>query len=786
MAFPMTARRGRVLARSVAAALLAAATLGLLPPAAGEAAPRTEVSFRDLSISDLAPAGVPVTRGPKGSVRLAREAWSRPGVACSSDRFTTAGLVWRQDGRSDVKAELAWGATTGQVEGTGSRTKPMAVLHADPGDGPDSGSPDDSGIEGTPPVWTDEARCIGFRLKLPADETLSGLRAVFVDTSEDRGDGITAAMSRAWRAVSGVWGFLAPPPAAAVTTRPDVVTRSEWGADEGLRRCSPYYADRLKVAYVHHTAGSNTYSRTQADDVIRGVYAFHVRGRGWCDIAYNFLVDKFGRIYEGRYGGMSKPLIGGHAAGFNIGSAGVAAMGTFTSTEPSKAMIDAFKRLLAWRLDVAHLRPTGRTTMLSTGGGTSKYGAGTVVNLKVITAHRDTSWTSCPGYRLYAKLDAIRKGAEALGLPKLYNPTWSRSVLEPGASSIRYRAALSGGLDWFVDIHVPGGPRVRRLTGHGKSIDATWDGLADDRSPVSPGFYRVKLWARNGATGSLARAAWLDATACSSIGTWENDLLVGSPSDDILCGVGGHDTLRGGGGDDLLIGGPGTDVTDHTTAAAGVSVDLLSATATGQGTDTLSSIEGAIGSPHADTLSGDYGNNALTGGEGDDRLVGRAGNDALRGGDGNDTADYSGSWSGVNANLATGKATGDGSDALDAVENMTGSAHTDVLLGNAAANTLVGLSGPDTIRGRGGDDSIDGRVGADRLYGGDGDDVVDGAGGDDTVSGGLGVDLLWGGIGNDSLYARDDEADTVDGGTGTDGAEVDEGVDIVTGVESQL
>jgi hypothetical protein len=779
---PMPARRSRLLARVVAASLLAAGALGLLPPVAGRAAPRTEVRFQDLSVADLVPAGVRATRGTGGSVRLARRAWSRPGVACVPDRFTTAGLVWRQDGQREVEAELAWGDTVAAVEGTGGETEPMALLHADPHDGPDPGSPDDSGIQGTPPVWTGEARCIGFRMKLPADETLSGLRAVFVDTSEDGASGLTAALARAWRAVSGVWGFLAPRPAAAMAIRPDVVTRSEWGANEGMRQCGPFYADRLKVAYVHHTAGGNTYSRAQADDVVRGIYAFHVRGRGWCDIAYNFLVDKFGRIYEGRYGGMAKPVIGGHAAGFNTGSAGVSAMGDFTSTEPSKAMIDAFKRLLAWRLDVAHLRPTGWTTMVSSGGGTSKYGAGQTVTLRVITGHRDTSWTSCPGARLYAKLGAIRSGAEAIGLPKLYGPTLSRSVLEPGASSIRYRARLSSDLNWFVDIHEPGGARLRRLQGHGSRIDAAWDGRADDGSPVSPGFYSVKLWARKGTSGPVARAAWLDSIACSSIGTSGNDVLAGTPSDDILCGVGGNDTLRGGGGNDLLIGGSGTDVSDYSTAGAGVIVDLASARATGQGTDTLWSIEGAVGSPYADTLWGDSGNNPLTGSGGDDLLVGGAGNDTLLGGTGNDTADYSGSRAGVNVNLETGKATGEGTDALGAVENVTGSSHADVLRGNAGANALVGLSGADTIRALGGNDSVRGGRGADLITGGEGDDVLSGGDGTDTVNGGIGLDQLSGDRGEDSLYARDGEADIVDGGDGTDGAQTDD-VDTVTAVE---
>ncbi|HEV8572563.1 MAG TPA: N-acetylmuramoyl-L-alanine amidase [Actinomycetota bacterium] len=773
----------------MATALIGAAVLGFVPPVVGRAVPHTEVSFRNLALSGLVPAGGGAVRGPAGSVHLAREAWSRPGVACAESDFTMVGLTWRQDGTGEVKADLAWADTAAAVDGTGTVKEPMALLHADPLDGPDPGSPDDSGIQGTSPVWTNRARCIGFRLKLPAGETLSRLRAVFVDSSDDEGNsgsGLTAALTRAWQAVSGVWGFLAPRPAAAMATRPDIITRAEWGADESLRRCGPYYADRLKAAYVHHTAGTNTYSRDQADNVVRGILAFHVLGRGWCDIAYNFLVDRFGRIFEGRYGGMSKPLIGGHAAGFNTGTTGVAAMGDFTSTEPSRDMVQAFKRLLAWRLDVAHLRPIGWTKLTSSGGGTSRYGAGDIVTLRVITGHRDTSYTACPGTRLYAKLDSIRRGAEALGLPKLYNPRQSRTALEPGASSISYRATLSGELDWFVDIIDGDGHRVRRLTGRGDHLDAVWDGRAEDGSGVSPGFYRVKLWARVGPDGPNARAGWFDAVACSGIGSKGDDVLDGTPGDDILCGVGGNDVLRGGAGDDLLIGGSGTDISDHSTAGSGVSVDIAAGVSTGQGTDTLMSVEGAIGSAGADVLAGDEGNNRLTGGGGNDRLIGRGGNDTLNGEEGGDTADYSGSDSRVLVDLENGTASGEGSDTLRSVEHVVGSAYADTLLGDAGANTLDGLRGADTIRGREGNDTLRGGRGADLVTGGQGDDALFGGDGVDTITGSAGVDQLAGDRGDDALYARDGEADIVDGGEGTDGARADADLDTLTSVEGSI
>jgi Ca2+-binding RTX toxin-like protein len=408
------------------------------------------------------------------------------------------------------------------------------------------------------------------------------------------------------------------------------------------------------------------------------------------------------------------------------------------------------------------------------------------VTLRVITGHRDTSYTACPGARLYAKLDEIRRGAEGLGLPKVYNPTASRAVLKPGVSSVTYRASLSGQVDWFVDVMDGGGRRVRRLTGHGDRIDAVWDGRADDGAAVSPGFYRAKLWARDGLDGPRARAAWLTSVACSAIGTRDDDLVVGTAGDDIVCGLRGNDVLRGGAGDDLLIGGPGADTTDHSNAGSAVSVDLAAETATGQGSDTLDSIERAIGSASADVLAGDDENNRLSGGGGDDRLMGGAGNDTLAGGDGVDTVTFASSAARVVVDLVNRTASGDGHDALRSIENVVGTFYRDTLLGDAGANALNGLAGADVIRGREENDVIRGGGGDDEIAGGAGNDEVIGGHGADSIIGGTGADRLFGSSGADAFSARDGEADTVDGGDGTDEARADADLDILTSIEATL
>src|SRR5439155_1559896 len=154
------------------------------------------------------------------------------------------------------------------------------------------------------------------------------------------------------------------PPAAALTDEPAIVTRAQWGADLRIRRSDPDYG-AVHLAIVHHTDTGNDYTPLQARAVVRGIYVFHVKSNGWNDIGYNFLVDRFGTVYEGRYGGMDLPVIGAHTLGFNSVSTGVSLMGTFSAASPSPAMLSSLEQVLAWRLHAAHLHPLGPPTVTS-------------------------------------------------------------------------------------------------------------------------------------------------------------------------------------------------------------------------------------------------------------------------------------------------------------------------------------------------------------------------------------------------------------------------------------
>lgn len=108
---------------------------------------------------------------------------------------------------------------------------------------------------------------------------------------------------------------------------------------------------------MHHTADSNDYTCAEAPAVIRGIYAYHVMQLGWKDIGYNFLVDRCGTLYEGRKGGVDRPVMGAHAYGFNTETTGVSVLGTYTDVTPSQAVLAAVARVAAWKLGQYGVNP---------------------------------------------------------------------------------------------------------------------------------------------------------------------------------------------------------------------------------------------------------------------------------------------------------------------------------------------------------------------------------------------------------------------------------------------
>lgn len=194
----------------------------------------------------------------------------------------------------------------------------------------------------------------------------------------------------------------------APSTEPQVITRAQWGADEGMRCSEPQYDDTLKEAIVHHTAGSNDYTREQSAEIVRGIYAYHAQTLGWCDIGYNVLVDKYGQIFEGRAGGLDRNVQGAHTGGFNEDTVGLAMMGDLNQIAPTPEMVQSVGNFLGWRLKVAQLDPRGQGTLVSQYFDGSRYGAGEAVTMPTISGHRDFGNTECPGTYGYEALPQIR------------------------------------------------------------------------------------------------------------------------------------------------------------------------------------------------------------------------------------------------------------------------------------------------------------------------------------------------------------------------------------------
>ncbi|MFE9813717.1 peptidoglycan recognition protein [Streptomyces sp. NBC_00236] len=213
--------------------------------------------------------------------------------------------------------------------------------------------------------------------------------------------------------------FAPPPPQAQAheqtrgVPQPAIVTRAAWHADEGMVREHAVYTGAVRAVFIHHTGESNTYDCADVPRMLRAVEESHIKGNGWDDIGYNFLVDRCGTIYEGRAGGITRQVRGAHTTGFNADSVGIAVLGDYgRGAVVPKAIVRALAEVAAWKLRPG-ADPQGRVRLVSTNDA-SRYAKGEAAVLHVISGHRDAYQTNCPGEALYAKLPAIRAAAAAL------------------------------------------------------------------------------------------------------------------------------------------------------------------------------------------------------------------------------------------------------------------------------------------------------------------------------------------------------------------------------------
>ncbi|HEY3438513.1 MAG TPA: N-acetylmuramoyl-L-alanine amidase, partial [Actinotalea sp.] len=230
---------------------------------------------------------------------------------------------------------------------------------------------------------------------------------------------------------------------------------------------------------------------------------------GWCDIGYNFLVDKWGNVYEGRDDSGVKPVIGVHAGGFNTATVGISMLGTYSTLTPPAAVQESVARLSAWRLGQYYRDPSGSMTYHTYGGENSKYPAGTDVALPVIFAHRDVGNTACPGNGGYATLPWVRARATQLASPSLIGPSVSATSVAQG-QGVTVRAATLGNISWRLDVvDARTGVALASSTGLAQQalggVVAGWDGRNQIGQPVGTGPYLLTLSGTDSTSGAPVR-----------------------------------------------------------------------------------------------------------------------------------------------------------------------------------------------------------------------------------------------------------------------------------------
>jgi N-acetylmuramoyl-L-alanine amidase len=182
--------------------------------------------------------------------------------------------------------------------------------------------------------------------------------------------------------------------------------RTDWGADLPPRRSMG--VEDVRFLLVHHSATAN--SLTDARQIIRSIYAFHTSSeKGWPDVAYNFFVAADGTVWEGRAGSLDGPVVADATGGNQGFSQLVCLLGNHVDVAPSPVAQASLVQLLAWLAGRHNLGTYARASTTFVSRGSNKFAAGTSITTPTISAHRDVTYTTCPGDAAVALLDDWRR-----------------------------------------------------------------------------------------------------------------------------------------------------------------------------------------------------------------------------------------------------------------------------------------------------------------------------------------------------------------------------------------
>jgi hypothetical protein len=245
--------------------------------------------------------------------------------------------------------------------------------------------------------------------------------------------------------------------ALATTGAPPIMARSSWtdrgwAADNAGCGDGPWYSDNVQAIVIHHTVSGNSYRADQVDDLLRAILYSHVDVNGWCDVGYNFLVDRFGTIWEARAGGVDRPVIGGHAKGFNTSTVGVALLGQHqrgarpAPASPSSASQQAITDLATWKLVRHGVDPHGTTWLKNRStSGPQKLTSEIWHLVPTVLAHRDVGLTSCPGDLTLGLVNGLGQqvaSSTPTALP-YYREAWVAHEYGPGFVQVSAGGAVS-------------------------------------------------------------------------------------------------------------------------------------------------------------------------------------------------------------------------------------------------------------------------------------------------------------------------------------------------------